>query len=243
MESERPMIGITTYGRKDGRYHLPAEYVDAVRRAGGVAVLLPPGDARVDEVLDRLDGFVLAGGGDLDPALYGAPRHPATAAVDAERDAVELALVRALAERRLPTLAVCRGCQVLNVAFGGTLHQHLPEVVGDGLLHRTPDGDDDAEQPRHAVEVEADSAVAAAMGATRPEPISWHHQAADRVAPPLRVVARAADGTVEALELPGHPELLAVQWHPERSAAEDPSQQRLFDAVVAAARERRRAGR
>ena len=236
------MIGITTYGREDGRYHLPAEYVDAVRRAGGVAVLLPPGDGQTGEVLDRLDGFVLAGGGDLDPALYGATRHPATGAVDAERDAVELALVQAIVDHRLPALAVCRGCQVLNVAFGGTLHQHLPDVVGNRLLHRAPDGDE-AEQPRHAVEVEPDSEVAAAMGATRPEPISWHHQAAERVAPALRVVARAADGTVEALELPGHPELLAVQWHPERTAHEDPSQQRLFDALVAAARERRRARR
>ena len=242
METERPMIGITTYGIEDGRYHLPAEYVEAVRRAGGVAVLLPPGDERVDELLDRLDGFVLAGGGDLDPASYGAARHAATNTVDAERDALEIALTRAIVERRLPTLAICRGCQVLNVALGGTLHQHLPDVVGEGLLHRSPDGDE-AEQPRHAVEVEPGSRVAAAMGEARPVPVSWHHQATDRVAPALRVVARAADGTVEALELPEHPELLAVQWHPERSAAEDASQQRLFDAVVAAAGAQRTARR
>lgn len=240
MDTDRPLIGITTYGRQDGRYNLPGEYVDAVRRAGGVAVLLPPGDERPEELLDRLDGFLLAGGGDVDPAAYGAARHERTDFVDPERDAFELALVRALVERRLPALAICRGCQVVNVALGGTLHQHLPDAVGDGLLHRSADGDP-AEQPRHAVEVEPGSHLAAAMAAARPEPISWHHQAADRVAPPLRVVARAADGTVEALELPGHPELLAVQWHPERSAAEDPSQQRLFDALVAAARERRRA--
>jgi putative glutamine amidotransferase len=238
VENERPLIGITTYGRDEGRFHLPADYVDAVRRAGGVAVLLPAGDERVDELLDRLDGFVLAGGGDVDPGAYGEVAHATTGGVDRERDALELALARAIAARRLPALAICRGCQVLNVALGGSLYQHLPAVVGEGLAHRAPGGDD-AEQPRHAVAVDGGSYLAAAMATTRPEPVSWHHQAADRVAPPLRVVGRAADGTVEALELPGHPALLAVQWHPERSAAEDASQQRLFDALVAAARERR----
>ncbi|HVS02873.1 MAG TPA: gamma-glutamyl-gamma-aminobutyrate hydrolase family protein [Thermoanaerobaculia bacterium] len=239
MNRDRPLIGITTYGREDGRYGLPAEYVDAVRRAGGVALLLPPGDERVDELLDRLDGFVLTGGGDLDPACYGCAPHAATDRVDRQRDASELALARAIAERRLPALAICRGCQVLNVALGGTLHQHLPEVVGEGLAHRRAAAGD--EHPRHPVAVEPGSHLASAMAATRPEAVSWHHQAPDRVAPSLRVVARAADGTVEALELPGHPALLAVQWHPELTAAEDASQQRLFDALVTAAGERRRA--
>jgi putative glutamine amidotransferase len=125
---------------------------------------------------------------------------------------------------------------VLNVALGGTLHEHLPDVVGEGLAHReaTPQGEE-----RHAVEVEPGSRLATAMGAMRAEPVSSHHQAPDRIAPALRVVARAADGTIEGLELPEHPWLLAVQWHPELSAATDPTQQRLFDELVKAARDRR----
>ena len=234
---QRPLIGITTYGRgEEGRFRLPAAYVDAIRRAGGVPLLLPPGEAAVDELVARLDGFVLAGGGDVAPELYGGEAHPAVARVDDERDAFEIALVRAVVAAGAPTLSICRGCQVLNVALGGTLHPHLPDVVGERLAHR--EAGPDAEE-RHPVEVEPGSRLAAAMGAMRPAPVSSHHQAAAEVAPPLRVVALADDGTVEALELPGHPWLLGVQWHPELSAAEDPSQQRLFDSLVAAARERR----
>lgn len=233
-----PLIGITTYGRDaEGRFHLPADYVDAVRRAGGVPVLLPPGAAAVDELIARLDGFVLSGGGDVDPARYGGDAaHPKVDRVDAERDAFELALARAVVEREVPALTICRGCQVLNVALGGTLHEHLPDVVGEELLHR-PAGD---ERIRHRVDVEAGSRLANLMGTMQPEPVSWHHQAPDRVAPALRVAARATDGAIEALELPGHPWLVAVQWHPEMSAAEDPTQQRIFDGLVDAARRRAR---
>jgi putative glutamine amidotransferase len=138
--------------------------------------------------------------------------------------------------QEVPALHICRGCQVLNVALGGTLHEHLPDVVGDSLTHREASAED---EERHPVEVDPGSRLAATMRTMRPEPVSSHHQAVDRVAPPLRVVARAADGTIEALELPEHPWLVAVQWHPELSAAEDASQQRIFDALVAAARERR----
>jgi putative glutamine amidotransferase len=231
------LIGITTYGRDaEGRFHLPADYVEAVRRAGGVPVLLTPGEAAVDELIARLDGFVLSGGGDVDPAVYGGDvAHPQIDRVDRERDAFELRLARAVVEREVPVLTICRGCQVLNVALGGTLHEHLPDVVGEALLHR-PAGE---ERLRHRVDVEPGSRLAALMGTMRPEPVSWHHQAPDRVAPALRVAARAADGTIEALEMPGHPWLVAVQWHPESSAAEDSSQQRIFDGLVAAARARR----
>jgi putative glutamine amidotransferase len=236
--ASRPLIGVTTYGRDaEGRYALPVEYVQAVRRAGGVPVLLPPGESDVEEVVALVDGLVLAGGGDLDPASYGRERHPATERVDPERDAFELALVQALVARRVPLLGICRGCQVVNVALGGTLHQHLPDVVGEALAHWGPR---EAPLPRHPVQVEPASCLARTLGETRAEPVSWHHQAPDRVAPGLRVVARAEDGTIEALELPAHPWLLAVQWHPELSAAEEESQQRLFDGLVGAARRRGR---
>ena len=236
--TSRPLIGITTYGRlQDGRFRLPAEYVDAVRRAGGAPVLLPPGETAIDELIEGLDGFILSGGGDVAPSLYGGEAHPAIDRVDPERDAFEIALVRALVERQVPALHICRGCQVLNVALGGSLHEHLPDVVGEGLAHREakPEG-----EARHPVRVEPGSRLATVMGDMQPAPVSSHHQAPDRVAAPLRVVARASDGTIEGLELPDHPWLLAVQWHPESSAREDATQQRLFDGLVAAARRRAR---
>lgn len=240
---DRPLIGITTYPRSEdtkAQFRLPAVYVDAVRRAGGVPVLLPPGDDRVDELIAGLDGFVLSGGGDVEPSLYDGEAHPEVARVSTERDAFELALVRAVVAQGVPALHICRGCQVLNVALGGTLHEHLPDVVGDALTHReaTPEGEE-----RHAVEVAPGSRLAATMREMRPEPVSSHHQAVDSVAPSLRVVARAADGTIEAVELPEHPWLVGVQWHPELSAADDATQQRIFDALVVAARARREARR
>jgi putative glutamine amidotransferase len=236
-----PLIGITTYPRDEkGRFALPVEYVDAVRRAGGVPVLLAPGEAQLDALIERLDGFVISGGGDVDPARYGGDAaDPRIERVDAERDAFELLLARAVVERRAPALSICRGCQVMNVALGGTLHEHLPDAVGETIAHR-PAAEDGDELIRHAVEVEGGSRLAAMMGTMRSSPVSWHHQAPDRVAPSLRVAARADDGTVEALELPEHPWLVAVQWHPELSAAEDAAQQRIFDGLVEAARRRRR---
>jgi putative glutamine amidotransferase len=236
----RPLIGITTYGRgTDDRFRLPAEYVDAVRRAGGVPVLIPPG-GEIGQLLDELDGWILAGGGDLDPLLYDGRSHPSIERVDAERDASEMELARLVVERDLPALCICRGAQVLNVALGGSLIEHLPEEVGDAIVHRA---EKDGSYPRHQVAVEGGSRLAAIMGADRVEPASWHHQAVRRLAPGLVLTARAPDGTVEAFERPDREWLIAVQWHPEVTAGEDPTQQRLFDSLVAAARRRRaRAG-
>jgi len=245
----RPLIGITTYPPdRDGRVELPQEYVHAVRRAGAEPVLVPPGTADdpldVDVVLDRLDGIVLAGGGDVDPGRYGGAGHETVYALRPERDRDELALVAGLLERHLPTLAICRGAQVLNVALGGTLVSHLPDVVpgpdAGGVLHRL-----EPEEVRgratpvpHDVDVDAGSALAALLGAERVTPMSWHHQAVDQLGDGLRVVARAPDGVVEAVELDGHPEVAAVQWHPELTAAVDPTQQAMFDALARRAGER-----
>jgi putative glutamine amidotransferase len=133
-----PVIGITTYGRgESNRYSLPAEYVDAVRRAGGVPVLLPPGGESGDG-LELLDGLILSGGGDIDPARYGGGPHATLYNIDHERDAFELALLAAALERRLPLFAICRGMQILNVHLGGTLHEHLPDAYGETVAHRAP---------------------------------------------------------------------------------------------------------
>lgn len=234
--SPPPRIGITTYGR-DGRgwFELPGEYVDAVRRAGGVALLLPPGEPEVERWLEVVDGLVLAGGGDLDARRYGG-RPVQSYMVDAERDDTELALARRISKGKIPALCVCRGLQVLNVALGGTLIEHLPDEVGAGVLHRRPP----REPVRHPVALAEGSRLARVLGATTCEVASWHHQAVRAPAPGLEVVARAADGVVEAVELSGHEDLLAVQWHPELTAGEDPIQQRLFDWLVERARARRR---
>lgn len=227
----RPRIGLTTYGRDpDNRFSLPAEYVDAVRRAGGLPVLLPPGEGDLGDWLQLIDALVLPGGGDLVPASWGGQAHRENYKLDAARDADEMAMALHVVATGLPTLAICRGLQVLNVACGGTLIPHVPEVAGERVPHRSA-------QKRpvpHAVAIEPGSQLAAVLGVTKAEVASWHHQAVDRVADGFVVVARAPDGIVEAIARPGHPFLLAVQWHPELTAATDPAQQRLFDALVRA---------
>jgi putative glutamine amidotransferase len=229
----RPVIGITTYGRDERRqFVLPSEYVDAVRRAGGLPILLPPGEESIDDWLALCDGIVLAGGGDLAPGHYAGMTHDTVYMVDDERDAVELQLARRVLESGHPTLGICRGTQVLNVALGGSLHVHLPDVVGESVLHRLPP----REPTSHPIELVAGSRLAALLGRDEFAAASWHHQAIDRVAAGLTVAARAPDGTIEAVELRDHPWLIAVQWHPELTAADDPLQQKLFDALVAASR-------
>ncbi len=231
-----PLIGLTTYHRNgDNKFELPAEYVDAVRRAGGIPVLLPPGESRREDVLHRLDAVILTGGGDLSPEAYGGSDHPTLYLVDDERDESELALARRAVDTGLPTLGICRGTQVLNVALGGTLVEHLPDVVGEEVAHRAPPRD----PIPHVVVVEPSSRLAGVVGDLRFECASWHHQGLKEVAGGLEVVAHAPDGTIEAVELPSHPWLVAVQWHPELTAANDPIQQRLFEALAEAARRQR----
>jgi putative glutamine amidotransferase len=228
----RPLIGITTYGRdENNRFYLRAEYIEAIRRAGGLPVLLPPGEPHWQELFQNLDGLLLAGGGDIDPALYGGVHHPAIYMIDPERDQVELALARNAVAAQLPTLGICRGSQVINVALGGTLIEHLPDIVGDAVPHRLVPG----QYARHPVTVKPDSRLSTILGQTETVAASSHHQAIRLHAPLLQVVASAADGIIEAVEMTDHPWLVAVQWHPEITAADDPAQQRLFDAFVKAA--------
>jgi putative glutamine amidotransferase len=226
-----PLIGITTYGRdEDNRFRVPGDYIDAVRRAGGVPVLLPPGGNGVEFALSRVDGLILAGGGDISPQHYGGRMHETIYSVDAERDATELLLAKTVVERGMPTFGICRGMQLLNVALGGTLHEHLPEAVGESVLHRLPP----REPTEHAVRVKSGSKLGGVLLDLEFNAASWHHQGIRDVAPGLSVVAHAPDGTVEAVEMHEHPWLIAVQWHPELTAATSSTQQRLFDAFVAA---------
>ena len=222
-------IGITTYARdEEGRYSIPGLYLDAVRAAGGIPILLTPGEPQVESLLSQVDGLLLAGGGDVNPDRYGSSGHPEVYAVDEARDVLEFKLVSMALEQQLPLLGICRGLQVINVALGGTLIEHLPDVIEDKTAHclvpRAP--------TEHAIELAADSRLAGIYQETHFSAASWHHQAIGDVAPGLTIVGRAPDGTIEALEMADHPELIAVQWHPELTAATDPIQQRIFSTFI-----------
>ena len=237
-----PLIASTTYPADDvgDRVNLPPEYIASVRRAGGRAVLVPPGEPDVAGLLDTVDGVLLTGGGDIDPSLWGGPEHETVYMTSVVRDSMEIELARLAVERGVPLLAICRGMQVLNVALGGTLHVHVPDVVGESVVHRLPPPDD-IMRPGwkgavpHSIELAPDSRLADVLGTTDIEPMSWHHQAVDELGEGLRAVAHAPDGIIESIELDGHPNVTAVQWHPELTAADDPTQARLFEALVASA--------
>lgn len=243
----KPVIGVTTYGRFEQRmksthydsfYVLPADYALAVRRAGGIPLYLPPGEDLFPAVLDRLDGIMFTGGADIVPTHYGGDAtHPELTDLDPERDEAELTGIRAAIKREdMPILCICRGFQLLNVALGGTLVEHVPDL-GNGDMHR----DETGLWALHAAELEpGDSKTAAVLGTSSPLGTSGHHQALKTVAGPLTVTARAADGVVEAVEHVNHPWCLGVQWHPEVTAGDDPVQQNLFDALVREAGERGR---
>lgn len=228
----RPVVGITSYAQdaRWGVWHLPAAlvplaYVDAVEAAGGRALVIPPAEEDIEQTLDPLDAIVFSGGADVDPSRYGAAAHPETDVPQTRRDAGELALLQAALARDMPTLAICRGFQLLNVARGGDLVQHLPEAVGHDVHKQVP-----GEFAVHPVEVKDGSRLASIVGAT-PDVTSHHHQALGRVGEGLVECAWAADGTLEAVEDPSQRFLVGVQWHPE--ASEDAA---LFEALVEQAR-------
>jgi putative glutamine amidotransferase len=224
----RAVIGITTYAEEatwgawtEPAAFTPLAYVRAVEQAGGRPLLVPPVQDGIDETLDALDGIIFSGGGDLDPETYGAEAHPATIEISPERDNAELALLEAALGRDMPVLAVCRGSQLLNVARGGDLVQHLPEIVGHDR-HRHEHG----VMADHGVRVEADSRLGSILGDTAPVKSS-HHQGFGRIGDGLRESAWAEDGTTEAVEDPSHRFALGVLWHPEEG--EDYA---LFAALV-----------
>lgn len=222
-----PRIAITSWrrefptflGERTSLYTLADEYIERIAHAGAVPLLVPhvlPG--QVDAVLDVVDGLVIAGGGDVDPASYG-QADAGSKGTDARADATELALARRAHQRGVPALAICRGMQIVNVAHGGTLHQ---DITVAGTSH--PPVSDDPEEvlrARHPVDIVGGSRLAAVLGAGERIVNTIHHQAVDRVADGFRVTARAEDGIIEALEAEDGWELLAVQWHPEKAGEHD----------------------
>jgi len=236
----RPLIGLTSYRQRaqTGVWDvtasfLPVVYIDAVTKAGGIAVVLPPQDpvdpAIAAQVVGGLDGLIVTGGGDVAPERYGAERHEKTDPLNAMRDAWEDALLAAAIDREVPFLGICRGLQVLNVNRGGTLLQHLPDVVGDDRYNKG--GGNFA---TNTVEVDPGTELSGLLDGDRELDVkSYHHQAVQDVGAGLRVTARSGDGTIQALELEGVPFGVAVQWHPEEDAAEDV---RLFAGLIDAAK-------
>jgi putative glutamine amidotransferase len=244
MTEHRPLIGICTpvMPASFGVWNqpaalLPAEYPAAIQRAGGLALMVVP-DRRLvqdpDELLTRLDGLILSGGNDVDPASYGADPHPATKGVTPDRDEFEVALTRRAVELDMPVLGICRGMQILNIAFGGTLLQHLPETYGHEDHRRVAGSFDDAD---HDVRLAPDSIVALAAGELVHATKSHHHQGVDEIGEGLVVTGYSMlDELPEAIELPDHRFVLGVQWHPEADERTP-----LFGALVQAAAEYRSA--
>jgi putative glutamine amidotransferase len=236
----RPVIGICTTLEK-ARWSvwdleaalLPMNYVRAVQRAGGLVLMLPPDEQLIedpDELLSLLDGLILAGGADIDPSTYGAQADPHTVDTVPERDRFEIALARAAIERDLPLLGICRGMQLINVACGGTLVQHLPDRLGHGEHRRVVGSFEGAE---HDVELAEGSVAQAAAGEARHQTRSHHHQGVDCLGAGLVVSGTSAleDDLVEAIEVPERNFVLGVQWHPEAD-----EQSRVVSAVVEQAR-------
>ena len=241
--SAQPLIGVSTSEVRRRNEHrtvpqgepprselaLGERYLEAVRTAGGLPVILAPvRTGAVDALLERLDALCLSGGPDLHPHHYGAAEHPELGPTEPELDRFELALARRAITRGVPILAICRGMQVMNVARGGTLHQHLPDLGGD-VDHRR----NGAQAATHAVELVADSRLSKLLGRVRLEVNSYHHQAIDELGDGLRIVGHSRDGVAEAIESVSSQIAFGVQWHAE-ALVERPEQLALFEGLVRA---------
>lgn len=240
-----PVIGITPDITRESAAHgltnrllLNLDYAEAIAHAGGIPVVLPP-VLEPARFLESLDGILLTGGGDIAPHRYGAPTiHPATYGISDVRDEFEIALVHAALNADVPLLAICRGMQVLNVALGGTLIQHIPDEIDGALNHRQQELGIPSGEPAHPVTIRPDSLLARIVGTTHLMVNSYHHQAVAELASPLLPTATAPDGVVEAAEIPGATFVLAVQWHPERLFQHYPAHHALFAALIEAAQSR-----
>lgn len=238
-----PLIGITPSISHDTmphgmfyRYAISRAYTDAIHAAGGIPVVLPESETEIDGLLDRIDGLVLSGGGDIDPALFNSTSvHPKTYGISDERDAFEIAAFHAAVAKDLPTLCICRGIQVMSVAQGGTLHQHLPDDVRGEIGHRQHEQGKTREDVGHPVCLtDGPHLLRSILGKEEIEVNSFHHQAVASPGDMLEVVATSPDGVIEALWHPGMRFGLGVQWHPELLAHSHPDHAALFSALVAA---------
>jgi putative glutamine amidotransferase len=235
----KPVIGITAGRRSDDRYpdqlnriDISTYYSTAVARAGGVPIILPPNPGSEADILRVVDGLIFSGGSDLDPKLFGdTVLHPDTYGIDHDRDAFELALAKLAWDADVPVLGICRGIQSLNVAFGGTLHQHVPDVSAT-IEHRQQESGIISHEPSHDVSIAAGSRVAGIFGGTSIAANSFHHQSLNAVADRFTPVAWSADGIVEAVEAPGRTCFFALQWHPEMMISHHDSQMAPFDQLI-----------
>ncbi len=238
--SSAPVIGVTT-GRIPTQTPLPyvganEAYLRAVRRAGGLPLLLPVGNQpdELDALLSRLDGLLFTGGGDIDPAFFNGLSNPKIYDIDRPRDEQEIALIRRAAESGLPFLGICRGTQVFNVALGGTLYTDIADQKPGALKHDWFPGHP-REYLAHPVQAQPGSLLSRLLGSQAAQVNSLHHQGIDQLSPSLQATAYAPDGMVEAVELPGHPFALGVQWHPEW-LPDDPAMRGLFAGLIQAAK-------
>ncbi|MEA2210101.1 MAG: putative glutamine amidotransferase [Solirubrobacteraceae bacterium] len=247
-EQTRPLIAVTTSEVRRSESVAPTpqgepprhemalglKYLQALEDAGGIPLVVPPlsTSSVVDALLDRVDALCLSGGPDLDPQAYNERRHERTGPIEPDLDEFEFAVAKAADERGMPILAICRGLQVLNVARGGTLHQHLPDVVGVTINHRQPEP---GPQPTHSVTISRETRIADILGREDAQVNSFHHQAIARLGRGLVVTSRAPDGTIESIEATDREFVLGVQWHAETLVAR-PEQAALFRAFVAEAR-------
>ncbi len=226
----KPIIGITAYPNGEGYgYHTPHLYVQCVQKAGGIPILLPPiGKEMVTGWLSVVQGVILAGGGDIEPSRFTNKTHETIYNLNPLRDETELELAKQSLDKKIPLLGICRGLQILNTVLGGTLHLHLPDVIQSSVNHRIPP----RELTKHSVRVKVDSQLAKTMKSDSVTTASWHHQAIEISGKGVVPIAWAEDGVIEAIEIEGHSQVLAVQWHPELTGLEDPTQLSLFEHLV-----------
>lgn len=232
----KPLIGITTYNSKNlyGRDIAAVQhsYIRAVTQAGGVPILVPailPAD-ELNELYSHLQGILFSGGGDISLKYFDGEQHPSIHEVDEARDVAEFSLLRQSVQHQKPFLAICRGMQVMNVALGGTLHTHIPDHIQNSLKH----DNQDFTLLSHPVNIDEESKMAEIFGETLLQVNSLHHQGIKDLASNLRIVGHAPDGVIEAVEIPGHPYAIGVQWHPEW-LTDQPVMRRLFKSFVDAA--------
>ena len=236
MESPRVLVPVPVQDPEKRRFTLGKNYVNSLVAGGAIPILLPTVVALEDwrAVYESADGVLLSGGGDVDPALFGEPRHEKTDGIDRQRDEVEMALARWALQDDKPMFAICRGIQTVNVALGGSLIQDLPSQWGDAVLHNGSQLDLARHEVAHAVCVEPGTRLAQIVGAGEVGVNSFHHQALKRVAEGLIVTSHAPDGVVESVEFPGKRYYIGVQWHPEEMAADREDMMRLFRTFVEA---------